>query len=150
MDFTKGLATAGVVLGLVALAGIAGAGAGARLSVEVDGLRSAEGRACVALYDSADVFPQAGKALKTACAAIAGGRAVVAFEGVAPGVYAAYAFHDEDSDGALKTNWVGMPKEGIGASRGAKGFMGPPKFEDAAFSVAPGRDAAIRISLKYL
>jgi uncharacterized protein (DUF2141 family) len=134
----------------VAATPIANAAKGGRVSIEITGLRSGEGRACAALYDDADSFPKAGEARKTVCASIAEGKASISFPGLAAGKYAVYAFHDEDADGVLKTNWIGMPKEGIGVSRGAKGFMGPPKFEDAAFDVAAGATISIRISLKYL
>jgi uncharacterized protein (DUF2141 family) len=120
------------------------------IAVTVVGARSDAGQICVALYDSADAFPKADRRRKLSCAAITSGRAVVVFAGLAPGDYAVYAFHDEDGDRTLETNWIGMPKEGVGTSRGAKGFMGPPKFDDAKLAVKAGPPAAIRISLKYL
>ncbi len=40
----------------------------------------------------------------------------VNFAGIAPGRYAVTAQHDEDGDGKLKTNFIGMPKEGVGIS----------------------------------
>lgn len=54
--------------------------------------------------------------------------------------------HDENSNNILDTNWVGMPKEGIGMSNNAKGRMGPPKYLDASFTVtAAGAVQAIDI-----
>ena len=120
------------------------------LAVTVVGARGDGGKICAALYDSADAFPEAGKEKKLFCVEISGGRAAVVFASLAPGDYAVYAFHDEDGNRTLKTNWIGMPKEGVGTSRGAKGFMGPPKFEDAKIAVKAGAPTAIRISLKYL
>jgi uncharacterized protein (DUF2141 family) len=135
---------------LVAAAAHADGPTSGSLAVTVVGVRSDVGQACVALYDSADAFPKAGRERKSSCAAISGGRAVVAFADLPPGDYAVCAFHDEDGDRALKTNWIGMPKEGVGTSRGAKGFMGPPKFDDAKIAVKAGAPTEIRISLKYL
>jgi len=120
------------------------------LAVAVVGARGDGGKICAALYDSADAFPVADKEKKLSCVEISGGRAAVVFASLAPGNYAVYAFHDEDGNRTLKTNWIGMPKEGVGTSRGAKGFMGPPKFEDAKIAVKAGTPTAIRISLKYL
>ena len=35
----------------------------------------------------------------------------------------------------MDTNWLGMPKEGYGASNDAKSSFGPPKFDEASFSL---------------
>ena len=58
-------------------------------------------------------------------------------------------FHDEDNNKQLNTNFVGMPKEGIGVSRNAKGHFGPPKYEDAKFELNKAGESMV-ISLKYL
>jgi len=52
------------------------------------------------------------------------------------GVYAAVVLHDRDRDGRLDKNWIGMPKEGLGASGGSGGPLGGPKWRDAAFTFA--------------
>jgi uncharacterized protein (DUF2141 family) len=119
------------------------------LAVQVVGVQGEAGAVCVALHDDAGTYPDEGRHLRFSCAKIADGKALVVFEDLAPGDYAAFAFHDEDGDRRLKKNFIGMPKEGVGASRGAKGFMGPPKFEDAKVAVGPGK-THIRIKLKYL
>jgi uncharacterized protein (DUF2141 family) len=141
----------GLLAALLAAGGArTGEPAAGALAVAVAGARSDAGQICAALYDAADAFPKAGKHRRLACAPIAKGGAVIVFPKLAPGDYAVYAFHDEDSDRTLKTNWIGMPKEGVGTSRGAKGFMGPPKFDDAKLAVAAGAPTRIRIALKYL
>ena len=35
------------------------------------------------------------------------------FDEVLPGRYAIVAFHDDDGDGALDTNWISKPKDAI-------------------------------------
>jgi uncharacterized protein (DUF2141 family) len=50
-------------------------------------------------------------------------RAVCEFPGVAPNTYAVSVFHDENSNGKLDTNFMGIPREGVGASNGAR-FQG--------------------------
>ena len=66
-------------------------------------------------------------------AKIENGKAHVEFTELPFGEYAISAYHDEDTDQELDTNWLGIPKEGTGASNDAKGKMGPPKYEDAKF-----------------
>jgi uncharacterized protein (DUF2141 family) len=51
------------------------------------------------------------------------------------GSYAIAAFQDEDGDGALSRNIVGMPAEKYGFSNHARGYFGPPDFKDAVFQI---------------
>jgi uncharacterized protein (DUF2141 family) len=76
-------------------------------------------------------------------------QAVCVFSGVAPGDYAVSVFHDENANGTLDRNFIGMPKEGVGASNDAAGKLGPPRFEDARFSYKGGQQT-LTIHLKYL
>ena len=51
------------------------------------------------------------------------------------GEYAVRVMHDKDSNGELKTNMLGMPTEPWGMSNDAMGKFGPPKWEDARFTL---------------
>jgi uncharacterized protein (DUF2141 family) len=53
---------------------------------------------------------------------------------VAPGTYAVSVLHDVNSNGDLDTNFLGIPKEPLGFSNGAKPKMGPPSFDAAKFT----------------
>lgn len=82
-------------------------------------------------------------------AAISNQHAVCDFSGVASGTYAVAVFHDENSNGKLDTNFLGIPREGVGASNDAQGHFGPPKFDAAAFRFSGGR-IDLKITIKYL
>ncbi len=69
--------------------------------------------------------------------------------GVPHGVYAISVFHDVDGDGALKTNFLGIPREPIGASNDARGRFGPPSFEDMKFQL-DDEEVALVINLYAL
>jgi uncharacterized protein (DUF2141 family) len=64
-----------------------------------------------------------------------------------PGTYAVAVVHDEDGDGRLDARFLGIPKEGIGASNDAQGRFGPARFDAARFALA--RDQAIDVTLVY-
>lgn len=51
------------------------------------------------------------------------------------GDYAVSVHHDENNDGKVNSNWLGIPKEGLGASNNAKGTFGPPSFEKAKITL---------------
>jgi uncharacterized protein (DUF2141 family) len=122
----------------------------ARIHVVVSALRNTKGQVSCALFRSADGFPNdARKAVAHQEVGIAGAQATCNFDGVPPGQYAVAVFHDENGNGKMDTNFVGMPREGVGASSNPKARLGPPKFADAAFSVA-AREVDIQITVRYL
>jgi uncharacterized protein (DUF2141 family) len=118
--------------------------------VEVFCLRHDKGQAVCALFSSAADFLKKGeKAAARSTSAISDRHAVCEFHGVAPGTYAISVFHDENSNGKLDTNFMGIPREGVGASNNAKGHLGPPKFAAAAFQFKGGR-LEMKITMNYL
>jgi uncharacterized protein (DUF2141 family) len=118
--------------------------------VEISGLRNDQGQMLCALFSSAEAFPKkADKALVRLAAKIAERHASCDFTGIAPGTYAVSVVHDENSNGKLDTNFIGMPREGVGASNDAKGHMGPPKFGAASFPYRGGR-LELKIHVNYL
>lgn len=120
------------------------------LHVEVIGLHNDKGQVVCALYSSRDGFPkQNEKASSRVSSAIADKKAVCEFSGIAPGTYAISVFHDENVNGKLDTKFMGIPREGVGASNGATGHLGPPKFDAAAFSFSGGR-LELKITINYL
>jgi len=118
------------------------------IHVEISGLRNDKGQVLCALFSSAEAFPKkAEKAVARLTSKIAERQATCDFTGVAPGTYAVSVVHDENSNGKMDTNFIGMPREGVGASNNAKGHMGPPKFRAASFRYESGRlDLKIRVN----
>ena len=119
------------------------------IHADVDGLRSGKGQVMCALYSSADGYPRDGnKAMAYSSSTILNGHGECKFTGIRPGKYAVSVFHDENSNGKLDANFMGIPKEGVGASNNAKGHFGPPMFEDAAFQF-PGGHLELKIAMTY-
>jgi uncharacterized protein (DUF2141 family) len=128
-----------VSLFIVALTGAsqadtpAGNAAAGEIRVEFTGLRSESGQVRCGLYPSEDGFPK--KPAFKAASAVKEGRAICTFPGRPAGTYAVAAYHDENGNGKLDTNLVGIPKEGTGFSNGARPrMMGPPAFSAASFA----------------
>lgn len=120
------------------------------IHVEIGGLRNDKGQVVCDLHSSADGFPKNGdKAVAHAKSPISSGHAVCDFPDVKEGTYAVGVFHDENSNGKLDTNFMGIPREGVGASNNAKGHFGPPKFNAAAFRYSSGR-LELKITVTYL
>jgi len=120
------------------------------IHVEIAGLRNENGQVLCALYSSPEGFPKnSDRAIGRAKSEISHGHAICEFSGIAVGKYAVSVFHDENSNGKLDTNFLGIPREGVGASNNAKGHFGPPKFDAAAFQFAGGR-LDLKITITYL
>ncbi|MEM1349566.1 MAG: DUF2141 domain-containing protein, partial [Myxococcota bacterium] len=78
-----------------------------------------------------------------------GKRAVCVFERIPSGTWAVAVHHDEDGDGEMPTNMMGIPKEGWGVSRNAGiGMFGGPSFEDAKFNVS-NEPVSLDINVRY-
>jgi uncharacterized protein (DUF2141 family) len=70
------------------------------------------------------------------------------FEDIPPGTYALAVIHDENMNGKLDTNMLGIPTEGYGFSNNAKALLGTPSFSAASFPY-DGRNLELTISLHY-
>lgn len=117
------------------------------LRARVTGIRNDRGQVGCLLFESEDGFPgKQEQALQRTLASIVDGAAVCKFD-VPAGSYAIVAMHDENGNGELDTNFVGIPKEGYGASNHARGRFGP-KFEDARFEYVGG-GMSVPIQLEY-
>ncbi|MGE5788439.1 MAG: DUF2141 domain-containing protein [Myxococcales bacterium] len=79
------------------------------------------------------------KPVKPAWGTINDNRAVCVFSGVKPGTYGVSAYHDENRNGKLDTNAVGMPIEDYCASRDARNTFSAPSFQDAKFEYKGGK-----------
>jgi uncharacterized protein (DUF2141 family) len=121
-----------------AFAVIAEAQQGNSITVQVSGLRNNTGDVRCGLYNSAATFPKNGQELKGVQAPIANQQATCTFTDVPPGTYAVALFHAEQGQTVMRTGMFGMPRDGYGFSRNAKIGMGPPAFNDAAYSYAGG------------
>jgi uncharacterized protein (DUF2141 family) len=120
------------------------------IHVEIVGLHNDEGQVLCALFSSREGFPkESEKAVARVTSPAAQKVAVCEFSGISPGRYAIATFHDENSNGKLDTNFMGIPREGVGASNDARSHLGPPKFGSAAFSF-PGGRMELKIRINYL
>jgi len=114
------------------------------LLIEINSFRNDDGNVAIALFSGEEGFPGSGEAVIMATTVeIKDGTAVAKFENLDFGEYAISAFHDENKNDDLDTNWLGIPKEGVAASNNAKGKMGPPKYKDARFDFSKDLQAIV-------
>jgi len=110
------------------------------IHVKVLNIRNSSGTVACALFESPVGFPIEflRYATNIMVIKIRDAQARFAFLDIPPGTYALAVIHDENMDGKLDTNWLGIPKEGYGFSNDAKALLGPPSFTDAVFQYDGG------------
>jgi uncharacterized protein (DUF2141 family) len=127
---------------VLALAVVAAAESGT-VEVVVTGLGSERGHVLVQLADSAADYDSDDDAFRHAAGKAKDGGATFTFEDVPYGDYAVKVFHDENDNQKVDMGWRG-PTERYGFSNGARGLMGPPKWEAARFTLSqPALQVAI-------
>ena len=118
------------------------------VSVQINELKSDKGICEVCLFSKAEGFPDESKnAVSCIKVKIKDKIASASFKALKPGYYAVVVYHDENNNGELDTNFLGIPKEGIGVSNNVKPKMGKPKFDAAKFALTA--DKSIIINIKY-
>jgi uncharacterized protein (DUF2141 family) len=113
-------------------------------------LRNSTGTVDCALFESPEGFPT--EVLHSATTImvikVRQTQARCNFEDIPPGRYALAVVHDENMNGKLDTNHLGIPTEGYGFSNDVKGLLGPPSFAAASFAY-DGRNLELTIRLEY-
>ncbi|MEE9408674.1 MAG: DUF2141 domain-containing protein [Polaribacter sp.] len=113
------------------------------LTVNIAGLNSNKGTLLVGLYNKKENFLN--KQFKGDVVKIMDKKSVVIFKNLPKGEYAVSFVHDENDNKKMDTNFFGIPKEDYGCSNNAKGFMGPPKYDDAKFKLVENKTIDIKI-----
>lgn len=114
------------------------------LTINVSGLKNNTGLLTVEIYNSKEKFLKT--AYKKGSSTIKTNSASVTFSDVPKGEYTVMVYHDINNNGKLDKSFIGMPKEPVACSNNAKGFMGPPKYEDAKFTIASDSKISIKMS----
>lgn len=131
---------------LLATAAVASA---ADLTITVKDVRSADGSVLIAVYDSDANFMKPSQAKVRRKINASKGEVKFVIHDLPAGKYAVSSYHDENNNGKLDTNSLGVPTEGFGFSNDAQGVAGPPKFAQAAFDFDGKKDKEISFSLNY-
>jgi uncharacterized protein (DUF2141 family) len=120
------------------------------IHVQILNIRNSTGTVACALFESPDGFPIEflRSATNVMIIKIRKTQARCDFEDIPPGTYAIAVIHDENMNGKLETNWLGVPKEGYGFSNDATSVVGAPSFSAASFAY-DGRSLDLTMSLHY-
>ena len=120
---------------IILLIGMKSFGQSATLSVKVSGYDEMVGKLSIGLFSHPEGFPKKSENSMGIDIEILDTVITYRFEKLEIGEYALAIYHDENANGELDRNFLGMPTEDYVFSNYATGTFGPPSFEDAKFQI---------------
>ncbi|MBZ9778744.1 DUF2141 domain-containing protein [Psychroflexus sp. CAK8W] len=115
------------------------------LKVIVEGVEEQKGTIYLSLHDNEESFPSDNdKAVNTGQITGFNSTAEYTFKNLKKGVYAVSIFQDLNGNKEMDTNFIGIPKEPVGASNLTS--FGRPKFSKCKFDL----DGDLTIRIEYI
>lgn len=144
-QFARNLLVSLLPAALVFIAGYAHA---AKIIVTIEGVRNDKGDVYVALFDKPDKFPDGDYSMRHTKRKARPGAITIVFDNLPPNTYAVGAYHDENGNHRLDTNFIGYPIEGYALSNGIRAIISRPRFVDAAFIVGE-ENKQVSLHIRY-
>lgn len=116
--------------------------------VAVAGPKAATGRVGCSLFAAQKGFPLDVSGAQTQWHPASGSEVVCRFSGVTDGTYAVAVLQDLNGNNQADTNVFGAPTEPWGVSNNIRHRLRAPKFDEAAFRVADGRDVQLEVRVE--
>jgi uncharacterized protein (DUF2141 family) len=121
----------------------------ARLFVDVQGVRKAEGLIAVTLYaDDSSKFLASRGSLYVGRVPAQAPKTSICIHLPKTGVYGLAVYHDANADRKFDRNALGLPAEGFGFSNNAPVILGLPSFRNVRLSV-PRTGMRTNVRLRY-
>ncbi|WP_299194968.1 DUF2141 domain-containing protein [uncultured Amphritea sp.] len=120
------------------------------IHMKILNIKNSTGTIACALFESPEGFPKDYLHFATNIVSIRirESQASCHFTDIPPGNYAIAVVHDENMNGILDTNWMGVPREGFGFSNNAKALLSAPSFSAASFQY-DGQSIDMALKLNY-
>lgn len=105
------------------------------LYLVVAALKNSQGDVSVALNNAKESYFSRGTlpSFRSARAKVNGKKAEFVFEDIPYGEYTIKLYHDENANGKIDVNLLGIPKEDYAFSNNVRGTFGLPAYEKAKF-----------------
>lgn len=103
------------------------------LIVIITGLENNDGEVLITVSNSREDYESDDPSFIWVNVIIENRKAEYTFEELPFGEYGIKLFHDENMDGELDSNFLGIPTEDYGFSNNARGTFGPADYDDAKF-----------------
>jgi len=121
------------------------------VEVTITGIRSDKGQIAIGVFKDNETFQKEDAFLDKQFVKkdISEGKMMVKFS-LDPGIYGLSLLDDENSNGKMEYNFLGIPKEGFGFSDYYHKGITKPKFDAFKFSISNGQTKKITIKIRYM
>jgi len=121
------------------------------VEVTITGIRNTRGQMGIGVFRDNETFKKekAYRDLQFVKKDISKGEMKVRFD-LPPGTYGIALVDDENSDGVMEYNRLGIPKEGFGFSDYYHTGLKKPKFDSFKFTLDKGQKKSIKIRVRYI
>ena len=103
------------------------------LTVVISGFDNDDGNVNIALANTPEGYAFESEPMQQVVGEVTKGESRWVFSELSFGEYAIKIYHDENRNDELDTNFLGIPKEGVGFSNNPSARFGEPDFEEAKF-----------------
>jgi uncharacterized protein (DUF2141 family) len=121
-----------------------------KIVVSITNFENNKGVCLGCVFANAASFDGKGKPVVCSRVTVANKKAQLIFENLPAGTYAISVFHDANNNQKMDKNFLGIPKEGYGASGNKLPFASAPDFDDNKFQVANNTIINLTIKLRNL
>jgi len=120
----------------------------ATLHLQVQEVKAPLGVMRIALYDSEANFLDFKEVFASKVVPATIGTTTVVIDSLPAGAYAIALYQDQNDNGAMDKNWLGIPTEPLGFSNAQLRTFGPPSFKASAFILNTGENKVLSIPLE--
>jgi uncharacterized protein (DUF2141 family) len=122
--------------------------ASTRIILDVYGFNPLSGDLGVAIYENSSTF-NSSTVYRDTFVAVTSIDMILIFDRVDVGTYAISLFHDENSNGEMDKNILGLPLEGFGFSNNPSIGFSEPTFSECNFDIEAGQEVFVPVNLIY-
>lgn len=121
------------------------------IKVDISGIRAEKGQIVIGVFKDSETYLKEEPFVNKIFTKETGpdGEMSVQFS-LEPGVYGLCLLDDENNNGKMEYNFLGMPKEGFGFSDYYASGITKPKFESFKFTVTADQIKKIAIRVRYI
>ena len=106
-------------------------------------------RACI-FNSEASFKGESGSPVQCVQVPVSNKKTQLEFNNVPSGTYAIFLFHDTNGNNKMDKNFMGIPKEGYGASQNRLPFASAPSFNENRFTISNNTITRLNIKLRNL
>jgi uncharacterized protein (DUF2141 family) len=118
---------------------------------DITNLKNDKGVCRACLFNSPSSFKgEAGKPFQCVTASVKNQTSQAVFSNVPAGIYAMFVFHDENSNNKMDKNFMGIPKEGYGASKNKLPFASAPGYNENMFTADGKTIVKLQVKMRNL